>query len=433
MNTCQHNLHRGRVFMTILCWITFLAVNLSLIHAISASIEILPANRYSHYRNLYYNMNFEKVVGETIKHYQGEIDKRFEGATLRNVENSKLSDKELKFLYKTTRERANRMIDGMQFSLQEYLKLKSHIEKYALYNKGGNLGVSKDGNKIGLDDFHPANWMKSFPKISLFFPHSDNGVNRYRRKVKNNNFNYPYVGIMRDFSPFNEYNEHRDDKGNIPYQTELFIRKEGYNSDNGFYKLQQKRILIGEGEKDYLKSVKRLQDWSLLNYPEKLNSGDSPGLTTMEKGIDKYSNNPKQNPHWVNFVDRKLNNNNDLMRNFISKNNHDIDENDNKIVLSRISCFGGLIHTMNPLRKIKDEENVFRKKRVHTVILSTLQGHLLAGEERFCVIHDKKDNKVYFDMASFSKPNGLWGNLATPYIRILQRRFFNGMETKLSK
>ena len=100
MNTCQHNLHRGRVFMTILCWITFLAVNLSSIHAISASIEILPANRYSHYRNLYYNMNFEKVVGETIKHYQREIDKRFEGATLRNVENSKLSDKELKFKLK---------------------------------------------------------------------------------------------------------------------------------------------------------------------------------------------------------------------------------------------------------------------------------------------------------------------------------------------
>ena len=404
---------------------------------LASSIEILPENRYRHYRKLYYDLNFEKVVGETVQHYQREIDKRFESATLRNIESSKLSDKEFKQLYRITRDRANRMVNGMQFSLQEYLKLKSHIEKYALYNKGGNLGASEKGNKIKLDDMHPKNWLKTFPKISILFPHSKNGINRYRREVKNSNFNYPYVGIMRDFSPFNEYNDRSDEKSNIPYQTELFIRKEGYNSDHGFYKLQQKRILIGEGEKDYLKSVKQLRDWSLLNYPMKTDSLSSSISIDKETGItrDQFTEetNRKGKLNWVNFVDSKIHNNDHFMKKFISKNNNIMDESDDKIVLSRITCLGGLIHTLNPLRRITDEEKVFRKKRVHTIIISTLQGHLLAGEERFCVIHDKKDNKVYFDMASFSKPNGLWGNLARPYIRILQKSFFNNMESDLSK
>ena len=93
---------------------------------------------------------------------------------------------------------------------------------------------------------------------------------------------------------------------------------------------------------------------------------------------------------------------------------------------------GGLIHTLNPLRKVMDEEKYLRRKRIHTVILSTLQGHLIAGEERFCIIHDRKKDEVYFDMTSFSKPNGLWGTLVTPYIRLLQRQFFHDMEEKLT-
>ena len=110
-----------------------------------------------------------------------------------------------------------------------------------------------------MDDNNPSNWLQTFPNLSLFFHHSEKGIKKYINKIQYSQFNYPYVGITRDFSPFNEHNQQENDKKNIPYQDELFVRKEGYNSDYGLYKLQQRRILLGKGEGVYRENVKRLQ------------------------------------------------------------------------------------------------------------------------------------------------------------------------------
>ncbi|MQM12983.1 hypothetical protein Taro_045907 [Colocasia esculenta] len=52
----------------------------------------------------------------------------------------------------------------------------------------------------------------------------------------------------------------------------------------------------------------------------------------------------------------------------------------------------------------------------------TLRGHLLAGEERFSVEWDKND-QVYYDIFSFSKPAHILSALGYPYV-LLRQKFF---------
>ena len=94
-----------------------------------------------------------------------------------------------------------------------------------------------------------------------------------------------------------------------------------------------------------------------------------------------------------------------------------------------VKCYK-LVWALNPCRITsirKDEE-------ISEVGFSTLSGHLIAGEERFRVIYDGSDESVRFTMYSFTKgatsgpgilgmAGGLFGRLAMPLIRPLQRRF----------
>lgn len=52
----------------------------------------------------------------------------------------------------------------------------------------------------------------------------------------------------------------------------------------------------------------------------------------------------------------------------------------------------------------------------------TLQGHLLAGEERFSVQLDE-DDQVWYEVLSFSKPAHILSTLCYPYVQLRQRHF----------
>ncbi|XP_006649239.1 UPF0548 protein At2g17695 isoform X2 [Oryza brachyantha] len=52
----------------------------------------------------------------------------------------------------------------------------------------------------------------------------------------------------------------------------------------------------------------------------------------------------------------------------------------------------------------------------------TLQGHLLAGEERFSVQLDEED-QVWYEVMSFSKPAHILSSLCYPYVQLRQRHF----------
>jgi hypothetical protein len=52
----------------------------------------------------------------------------------------------------------------------------------------------------------------------------------------------------------------------------------------------------------------------------------------------------------------------------------------------------------------------------------TLQGHLLAGEERFSVQLDE-DDQVWYEVMSFSKPAHILSSLCYPYVQLRQKHF----------
>ncbi|CAN8257765.1 unnamed protein product [Cochlearia groenlandica] len=52
----------------------------------------------------------------------------------------------------------------------------------------------------------------------------------------------------------------------------------------------------------------------------------------------------------------------------------------------------------------------------------TLQGHLLAGEERFSIELDG-DGKVWYEICSFSKPAHFLSFLGYPYVKLRQKHF----------
>jgi uncharacterized protein (UPF0548 family) len=53
----------------------------------------------------------------------------------------------------------------------------------------------------------------------------------------------------------------------------------------------------------------------------------------------------------------------------------------------------------------------------------TLPGHVASGEERFLIEWDRTDDSVWYDLSSFSRPNGLLGHLGAAYARRKQARF----------
>ncbi|XP_051115447.1 UPF0548 protein At2g17695 isoform X1 [Andrographis paniculata] len=52
----------------------------------------------------------------------------------------------------------------------------------------------------------------------------------------------------------------------------------------------------------------------------------------------------------------------------------------------------------------------------------TLRGHLLAGEERFSITMDEKNN-VWYEILSFSKPDHILSAIGYPYVLMMQKRF----------
>ncbi|CAK7355614.1 unnamed protein product [Dovyalis caffra] len=79
---------------------------------------------------------------------------------------------------------------------------------------------------------------------------------------------------------------------------------------------------------------------------------------------------------------------------------------------------------MMPLQVIYVNESRNSKKDVASFCFSggTLQGHLLAGEERFSIEMDEK-NQVWYEILSFSKPAHFLSFIGYPYVQLRQKFF----------
>ncbi|KAF4373814.1 hypothetical protein CsatB_004953 [Cannabis sativa] len=81
---------------------------------------------------------------------------------------------------------------------------------------------------------------------------------------------------------------------------------------------------------------------------------------------------------------------------------------------------------MMPLKVVYVDEKKKGKEKQSLSSFSfgsgTLQGHLLAGEERFSIELDEK-NQVWYEILSFSKPADILSFVGLPYVRLRQNYF----------
>jgi len=99
----------------------------------------------------------------------------------------------------------------------------------------------------------------------------------------------------------------------------------------------------------------------------------------------------------------------------------------NTVIGTLVQCYK-VVWALNPCRIVE----ISKGENVSQIAFSTLEGHLLSGEERFRVSYDKTTEVVTLDMYSFSKAANVLGTLSLPLIRPLQRHFFTkiGEKTK---
>jgi len=107
----------------------------------------------------------------------------------------------------------------------------------------------------------------------------------------------------------------------------------------------------------------------------------------------------------------------------------DLDLKVGDMIASEVKCYG-FLWSFNPSRIVCSQHNrpgtaELAGVRVSQLAYSTVQGTLIAGEERFRVLYNNQgDQKVFFEAISFTRGAGLLGSIAMPLIRPLQKQFF---------
>ncbi|XP_061998408.1 UPF0548 protein At2g17695 isoform X1 [Rosa rugosa] len=153
-------------------------------------------------------------------------------------------------------------------------------------------------------------------------------------------------------------------------------------SENGFL-CNHARVLVGSGLETYEKGKRALQDWRHFG----LNWAFVDPKTPVQNGV-KFCVCVKEFLPWV----------------------------------------------MMPLQIVYVNENRSSKESMASFRFGggTLQGHLLAGEERFSIELDEY-NQVWYEILSFSKPAHLLSFVGYPYVMLRQRYFAHHSTNAIKK
>ncbi|XP_060194518.1 UPF0548 protein At2g17695 [Lycium barbarum] len=180
-----------------------------------------------------------------------------------------------------------------------------------------------------------------------------------------------------------------------PEEQKACINKSGsFNYDNKFRGATEKPASLVKQDKELGK------DGFYVNYARVLVGS---GLETFEKGKDTLQNWRHFGLNW-SFVDPKT-----------------PIQSGSKFCVCVKEVFPWL---MMPLQVVYVSENKNLKKGVASFSFGsgTLQGHLLAGEERFSIALDE-NNQVWYEILSFSKPAHLLSYFGYPYVLLRQKYF----------
>lgn len=97
------------------------------------------------------------------------------------------------------------------------------------------------------------------------------------------------------------------------------------------------------------------------------------------------------------------------------------------LVLVVAQCFG--LWSINPLRIT----HVQHRRRSSSLAHTTLQGHQISGEERFSVEWDAKDDSVWYEIYTVSKPATLLSKIGCFAMRACQRAFVTGSTAAMQR
>mmetsp|Transcript_26375 Transcript_26375/g.26623 ORF Transcript_26375/g.26623 Transcript_26375/m.26623 type:complete len:246 (+) Transcript_26375:108-845(+) len=199
-----------------------------------------------------------------------------------------------------------------------------------------------------------------FPNIRLFWSHSNSSIAETMNKYDKRQINHKFPGFLSYRKSSSVEPTVSDD---APDETFDFLSHE---------------LIIGFGEEDFKKANKLLLQFRMINSLPWISFKRSPHATSPIK------------------------------------------EGENIGILVKAYH---VLWILSPGRVTSVDREVRRARLLLSeVVFSTLEGHLITGEERFRV-RKLSNGIVKFEIASFSKGSGVLGSLAMPFIRPLQRKF----------
>ena len=225
-----------------------------------------------------------------------------------------------------------------------------------------------------------------FPNLRLLYKHSTTDIDKYVTGLVDSSFNHPFIGYTVDDEVNRDINRPKP-APSPSYQT-------NYLSVN-----------LGEGQQLYKRASNILKTFSMIKMM---------GWTEIHCLKSSI-------PATANIIDEP--------RGTISSATS-FNLNEGQPLCTLAKCFG-FIWVLNPCRIVKSSFDTSKAPAqitspitMNQIAFSTVNGHLLAGEERFRITHNKDTDQVVFDMYSFSKPANVLGLLALPYVRHVQKSFF---------
>lgn len=138
------------------------------------------------------------------------------------------------------------------------------------------------------------------------------------------------------------------------------------------YRIDQHRILLGHGVKCYERAKSALRRWEMFN-------------------LDWVRLHPRTPPIQANTV---------------------VGISTRFLFVRSLSCCR-IVYTLEDNGEVE----------MFGFALGTLPGHVLSGEERFCVEWHRADDSVWYEVRAFSRPDRLLSRLGYPVVRVLQKRF----------
>ena len=225
-----------------------------------------------------------------------------------------------------------------------------------------------------------------FPNLKLLQKHSSSDIEDYLQKVQFQQFNQAHLGYS------------------------VQKNEDNPKSPSSKYKTNYLSINIGQGRDVFKHATNVLKRFAMINLMG-----------------------------WTEVHCLKLPNLDETFTSDESSNSVVFDLREGKPLCTLAKCFG-FVWVLNPCKIVKstlsNNSAANRNKNdcdIHQIAFSTVNGHLLAGEERFRVVHNTKTDMVTFDMYSFSKPSNLLGLVALPYVRLVQKSFFKDQATCMMK